>query len=502
MKYSLIRNNTMPDSQQSLLGSFNRFLIIPMLFLLTFNLFAQQERIQINAPEGSLSQKEVNGVKFREFVGNVVITQGNMRTTCDQAIYYYEKEEAELIGNVVCVQDTITIKTPKGYYYGNTRMVFSESGLELNDSHYTLRAKKGYYYFNEKRADFSNQVVLFDKISNVIADKLTYFRDESKAVAVGNVQVCDTSTVVFADSLIRLREKKISYGYKNVKMFSPSNKTIMLADKFETNDSTGYSRITERPFFIQVDSTTEGKLDTLYMTSKTMEAFQDSTDRFTATDSVKIFRNNFSTVNSMTLFKRKDNKIFTNRLEGDANPPVLWYDNSQLIGDSISIHIEEKKLKQIQIIQNAFMLSVNEGFEYRYDQISGRNILMRFNEGEIKQIDIEGNLLSIYYLYDGKEANGLVKSSSEKGKLFFNEKKIEDVKLYGSVVSDYNPENIILGKEKDFTLPGFVIYKNKPRKEEFLTKEVKAALIKLDEIIKNSDGKYSNIKRREPKKSL
>ena len=475
--------------------------IIVILFFSTVNIFAQKEKIQITA-KGNLNQNEVNGVKFREFVDNVEIRQGNMITTCDRAIYYYEKDEAELIGNVVSKQDTITIKTPKGYYYGAASTVTSVSGIELNDSHFTLRSRKGSYNFDEKKAVFTEGVVLFDSNSHVIANKLTYFRDEDKAVAVGNVEVRDTSSVIFADSLINFRIKRISYGYKNVKMFNPLNKTIILAGRFENKDSTGYSKITEKPVFVQIDSTGGGKLDTLYMTSKTMEAYQDSTDRFTATDSVRMFRNNFSTVNSHTIFNRKENTIFTSRLEGDANPPLLWYENSQLIGDSIYINIDKKKLKQIRILQNAFMLSMNEGFQYRYDQISGRKINMNFTDGEINMIDIDGNLLSIYYLYDEKDPNGLVKSSSERGRLIFKDKKIEDVKLYGAVVSDYHPENIILGKEKDFTLPGFIIYNIKPRKEQFLTNQIEAALIKLDEIIKNSDGKYSNIKKREPKKGL
>lgn len=472
-----------------------------LLFFLPFiNLPAQQqERMNITGDifkQVTVTDTDPNGKNYREFIGSVIITQGNLRITCDRAVQYYEVDEAELIGNVVAVQDTITVKSPKGYYYAKTRTTFSDAGIILNDSHYTLKAQTGYYYFNENKADFFDKVNLFDKISDITSDHLTYFRDESRAVAVGNVMVKDTSSVIFADSLIHLRVQKISYGYKNVKIFNPKNKTIILGGQFiNHNDSTGYSNITEKPLFIQVDSTAEGKFDTLYVAAKSMDAYQDSTNRFVATDSVKMYRANFSAVNNLTTLFRKENKIFTHRLETDIKPPVVWYEESQLYGDSIYIRMEKKKLKQIDVLQNAFMLSLNEGQKYRYDQMSGRQIFMHFEESEIKRIDVEGALLSIYYLYDNKEPNGLVKASSERGKMFFKEKKVEDVKLYGSVVSDYHPENVILGKEKDFTLPGFILFGNKPRKEEFLTKEVESALNKLSEIIKNSDGRYSNIKK-------
>lgn len=474
--------------------------IILILFFGCLQVPAQNNKMQITGD--SLKQIELNGLRYREVIGSVVITQGNLKITCDKAMHYFEKGEAELIGNVVAVQDTITIKTPRGYYYEETRTTFSEWGIELNDSHYTLKAKKGYYYFNEKKADFSDDVSLTDKNSVMKAKHLSYLREENKAVAVGSVMIADTSSVIFADSLEHYREKKISHGFRNVKIFNPKNRTVILSNEFNNVDSTGYASILGKPLFVQIDTTAEGKQDTLYISARTMEAYQDSTDRFVATDSVKMFRSNFAALNNLTTLYRKEDRIFTHKLESDVNPPVIWYEDSQMFGDSITLGMEKKKLKLIEVVQNAFMLSLNEGQQFRYDQMSGRRILMHFEEGEISRIDVDGALLSIYYMYEEKEPNGLVKASSERGKMFFKEKKIDDVKLYGAVVSEYHPENVILGKEKDFTLPGFIVYPGKPRKEEFLSDNVKEALKLLDEIIKDSDGKYPNLKKREPEKSL
>ena len=78
--------------------------------------------------------------------------------------------------------------------------------------------------------------------------------------------------------------------------------------------------------------------------------------------------------------------------------------------------------------------------------------------------------MSIYYLYEENEPNGLVKSSAEKADLFFDEGKIVNVKLYGTPESEYHPEPAIIGKEKDFILPSFVIFNNRPSKENILKK--------------------------------
>ena len=57
----------------------------------------------------SLKGKVINGESIREVMGNVIMTQDNIRITCNLAIQNITRNEAELIGNVVVY--TATIKT-------------------------------------------------------------------------------------------------------------------------------------------------------------------------------------------------------------------------------------------------------------------------------------------------------------------------------------------------------------------------------------------------------
>jgi hypothetical protein len=45
---------------------------------------------------------------------------------------------------------------------------------------------------------------------------------------------------------------------------------------------------------------------------------------------------------------------------------------------------------------------------------------------------------------------------------------VDVVKLYGSPVSDYYPENLVEGNELTYTLPAFIIVKDRPAKEDLL----------------------------------
>jgi hypothetical protein len=144
-----------------------------------------------------------------------------------------------------------------------------------------------------------------------------------------------------------------------------------------------------------------------------------------------------------------------------------------MTGDSVTIHIRENRIRQLDIDKNAFALSQNEDYPSRYDQTSGERIILFFDEGELTRTEIYNNVLSIYYLYEEKEPNGLTKSSSQNAIIRFEDKEVSEVRLYGSPSSEFYPENQVAGKELTFTLPLFRFFDNKPLKEELLTADGK-----------------------------
>jgi lipopolysaccharide export system protein LptA len=445
-------------------------LIFISLICISVNLSAQTENNMIQVIGDSLFGKTVNGENIREVHGNVVMTQGAVRITCDKAIQYLARNEAELIGRVVVVQDSIIIKTTSGYYYGDTKIAYSNVGVSLTDGHVNLNSKNGYYYFDEKRSYFYENVMLHDSLSNLKANKLTYYDDEDKAVAVGNVQVRDTSSTIFADSLIHFRNTKITYAYNNIRIYDSSNRLAIFGNRLEDDGMKNYSKITDQPFLVRIDTLSNGTLDTLIVSAKMMESFDDSLKKLIATDSVKIVRKNFASINGQTLFYQKNDQIQTFKRESDITPPVIWNEEAQLAGDSIYIYLKKNRLDRMDINANASIITSHKDSVYRFDQLSGKKIKMFFDDNGLNRTEVYGNVLSIYYMYEDSIPNGLLKSSSERAKIFFKDKAVADVRLYGKPVSEYHPENIIIGKEKDFTIPTFRIYSDRPTKENLLLK--------------------------------
>ena len=317
-----------------------------------------------------------------------------------------------------------------------------------------------------KKAVFNSDVQLVDSVNILNADELTYFNDIQRAIAIGNVDISDSTSTIFCDSLNHFRGNNISHAFNNVKIVNLNQQLTIYGDELYDEGEENYTRIEGDPLLIKVDSTENGNADTLFISAEIFEAVEDSTHKLIATDSVKIIRGDLLSVNNYSILFRQENKLVTFKRKEDKVAPVLWFTNSQLVGDSMTIYIENNSLDSIEIRDDAHILSKNKNYEFRFDQISGEKINLYFGDDGLEKTDVTIDVLSIYYLYDDQTPNGVMKSSSNRAKMEFENNSVVAVSMYESVESEYHPENLVTDKELDFTLPSFVIYKNKPNKEE------------------------------------
>ena len=449
------------------------------VFLLLFSglLFAQQSSERIIVVGDSLVGRVVNGETIREVIGNVVLKQGNVTVTCNKTIQNITRNEAELIGNVVVLQDSLTLKTSSGFYFGNSKKTRSTTGLVLDDGKVTLSADSGEYFFDEDKAIFETNVKLVDSLTTMTSDNLVYYQKEDRAFATGNVKVTDESSEIFSDTLDHNRKTGYSIADGNVRIINPENNTTVYSGHLENDSQKKYSFINEHPILLQIDTTFNSendsskieRIDTLIIDAKVMEAFRDSTKLFKAIDSVKILRAEFSSVNDITLLFRETDLIITYKIKKDSSAqPVLWYDNSQLTGDSVTIYLEDNKIHQLDVDGNSLMLSQNADFKDRFDQTSSDSIRMFFKGNNIDRSEFFGNVYSYYFMFDNEKPNGLTKSTSNSATIFFKDNEVDEVKLFGSPNSEYYPEVKVKGLEKTFSLPRFVFYQNRPVKSVLL----------------------------------
>ena len=451
------------------------------LFVFCISLHSQNEDEKITVIGDSLVGKVVDGESVREVVGNVKLSQGNVVVNCNKAIQYLARNEAELIGNVIAKQDSLTLKTEKGFYFGNLRKTKSTSGIILDDTEVILSADSGEYFFDEARAFFQTNVKLIDSTTTLMADELTYFKSLDKSIAIGNVNINDRDNIIIADTLTHLRKTKYSLADGNVSIKNLRDNLTIFGEHLEDDGQLKYTLINKNPLLMQVDTTFNTEevdenrisIDTLLIKSNVMESFRGGISVFKATDSVKILRGGFASVNDLTTYYRDEEKIITDKIREDASRPVLWYENSQLMGDSITIYLDDGQIKSLTVHNNAFMLSQNKSFDKRFDQTSSDSVQLYFSNNRLERAEFAGKVQSIYYLYDEDIPNGLVKSTAHKAVIVFLKNEIDQVRLFGSPTSEYHPEVKVEGLERTFTLPKFVLKENRPLKKFFFNEPAK-----------------------------
>jgi lipopolysaccharide export system protein LptA len=430
----------------------------------------------------------LNGEQVREAIGNVSLTHNNVKITCNRVVQFFDQNRAELYGNVKVVQDTLTILAPAGTFYGNESKVVCPSGATLIDPKSTLKANYGIYLFNQDLANFSGNVRITDERSYTItSDELDYYRSVQKSYARGNVKVVSDSSIIYSDNLIYEKLIGISTATGNVKIESDStvitsgkatyfdnekksiaeenvrinflNKNANVYGNYAENyEKRNYSFVKGNARLIQIELS-GSKEDTTFISSGLMESFRDKPDHYIAKDSVRVIRNDFlSSSEAGYYFTGETGKGGVISL---ANDPVVWKEELQVTGDSIYAYFKDD-IDDIYINKSAFAFQTNTTVEGRYDQISGVFMHIGFLLNEINFIQVDTNAASIYFVYDRDRPNGANRSDGEVIKLYFRQKKVDAVKVYGKPKGTYFPESLV--NPAELLLLGFKLRTNRPER--------------------------------------
>ncbi len=374
-----------------------------------------------------LKGRVMNGQDVRELLGSVHFVQylregGFVNVWSDRALQFLAEDRLELYQRVRVRRDTVTIYADQGVYYGQERRVVMQGHVRLERTGSILTSSDGEYFPDERRAVFVGSVRVEDSASVLTSDRLTYWETEQRSVAVGNVRVYQHSdgTTVFGDSLINLDQQKRAIVPRAARMF-------------------------------QADSTSDGEIDTLLVTSVRMESTSTPARILIATDSVRIARTDLSARCGLATFYTDADRIVL------AGEPVVWHGRNQLTGDTIEVRLRDRRLHSVVARGRAMAVSRADSVRpLRFDQLTGRQLTMRFTDGKVRQIESEGTATSLYYLYDDAAPNGANRSSGDRIIMDFADGQIDRIKVERGVQGEYVPEKMVNGRESEHNLDGFI----------------------------------------------
>lgn len=206
--------------------------------------------------------------------------------------------------------------------------------------------------------------------------------------------------------------------------------------------------------------------DSLFLTADTLKSMNksetDTIRNFYAYRKVRMYMNQMQGVCDSLFYSFEDS---TFRF---YYSPVLWSDNIQMSGDTITLVLKNKKAEKMSIYKAGFIVSPS-GKKY-FDQIKGNNIFGYFFENELQRMDVEGNAESLYYGKDEREKYmGSNKANSKDIILYFKDKKIDKITFRQSPEAVFTPMKML--KDDMYYLSNFMWHADrKPKsREEFLT---------------------------------
>jgi lipopolysaccharide export system protein LptA len=404
-------------------------LLLLLLVATIVNGQSKKEKPIVLTHADSLVAKQTEGEPVREVIGNVEFVQDSVIVRCDRAVHHPSANRADLYGHVTVIRDTVTLTAPRGVYDGEKKQAFGYDGVRLSNRRLVLTASDGDYLLDDRIAHFRDGVKVVDSTTTITGNELTYFENDHKSIVVGNVKVVN----------------------------SRDNAT-MVGGWLEHLDDKKYSKMLQAPKYFQIDTSSTGKIDTLVIISRQMESTEDTTRRFIGTDSVQLVRGALSGKCGRGIFY-PDKDIVELQKE-----PIIWYEENQVTGDSIQIELKSRRLDRVFVHGDAFAVTQSDSlYANRFDQMTSQEMILYFSNDKLERIEAEGTAISLYFLYDRGEPNGVNKASGDRIVLYSKDGRAESIKVQGGTEGQYVPEKLVSGSEAKYDLAGFNWRMDRPR---------------------------------------
>ena len=216
--------------------------------------------------------------------------------------------------------------------------------------------------------------------------------------------------------------------------------------------------------------------DTLYLHGDTIRAFRlpgpDSMHVVTAFHRVRFWRIDLAGLCDSLVFQQSDSIMYMYR------HPIVWNEQRQVFGGLITVHFNDSTADWARLPDYGFVAEhVDEEF---YNQLSGKEIIARFTDGALTELDVNGNVETIM-LPEEKDStyNKIVATESSFLRAQFADNKLTRLLMWPEVTGTVTP--LYLSKRSAAYLNGFKWYdalRPKSKEDIFIVPPEMEALLK------------------------
>ncbi len=418
---------------------------------------------------------QFKGRNVLEAYGNVRVNQADTVTmTGQQATYNGNTRTARMVGNVVMKDPRMTLTTPSLDYDMTTKTAVYTEGGTIVDPENRLQSQRGSYDTQSKMFNFQQNVKVFTKDYNITAENMQYNTLSKVVYFQGPTVIKGQQGDLYAEEGTYNTLTKISNFGRNAYILTPEYR--LGGDKLYYDQNTGYGFAQQNVTLksLKDNITVRGKegrywrerglakvygnpvmetvmeKDTLYMSADTLISRESKTpvmpSMLYAYHNVKIYKQDLQGKCDSLSFNRTDSVMYMNR------KPVLWNDRTQMVSDTIRIHLRNKNIDKMYLFSNAFIAS--EDTIRNYNQVKGRDMVAQFRKGDIQRVDVNGNGESLYFALEGDTAvTGMNKAICSNMILKFGDNKLKTISFLVQPEASFIPPHELKPEEKQ--LEGF-----------------------------------------------
>ena len=164
---------------------------------------------------------------------------------------------------------------------------------------------------------------------------------------------------------------------------------------------------------------------------------------------VRVFKSNFQAKSDSLFYSAADSTLRW------YNEPMIWSESSQQTGDTIYVQFKNKKIHNLQVLRNGFMVNT-EGDSTKFNQVKGKLMTGFFEDGELKHMYVDGNAESIYFSKEKEKDREVYKMNqtvSGRIKFSFLDKELDNIKTIKDTEGAYFSDKEI---PKEPILTGFI----------------------------------------------
>ncbi len=333
--------------------------------------------------------------------------------------------------------DSMVIYTDTLYYNTETHVAELFSPSEVINKRDTIFTTHGVYDTNTEVARlYDRSRVRMGRGTTLEGDTLFYDKVAGYGWARGNMEIID-----------ELRQSSLSghYGYYDQIIDSAYVTGRALAKEYSQGD-TLYLHGREIFSTARFD-TTLIPADTLLGLPQTTVI--DTSHVIRAYPRVRFYRSDMQGICDTMRFEQKDSTLFMVR------NPIVWSGERQIFGNVINLHLNDSTIDRAWLPKFGFSAEmIEEGY---YNQLSGKEMIAYFVDGDMRRLEVNGNVEAIMFPMENDSTyNKVISLQSSFLNADFLDRQMLRMKTWPETTGSVTP--LYLAKRSIFFLPNFKWY--------------------------------------------